>query len=252
MLLLVLVIVIVLGVLTVYRLPSTVYRIRQIANRNEASPMKRLAAFAIVVLLLGVTAHSAHAQSTIENQKWFVGISAGPTLTNVTGDFVRQSDWEWGLLVGGYIEYAAHKNFSAELGANFVQKGTQLGQTAQGDFGSLRLRYLELPLLLTVQVPLYGEWDFRVFGGGTLGLNLSCQVKGISNVWTGCGSEDVGDAETIEWSVPFGGGFVYNAPFSNSSFIIDVRYVIGMSDVFSGVDLKTRLWEFLARWQFGI
>jgi hypothetical protein len=213
--------------------------------------MKRLAALAIFTVLLSSTS-TAQAQGQVPDSKWFVGISAGPTLTNVTGDFVRQSEWEWGLLVGGYIEYAAHKNFSVELGANFVQKGTQLGQTAQGDFGSLRLRYLELPLLLAAQVPIHPDWVFRVFGGGTMGINLSCQVKGISNVWENCSSAAVSDAETIEWSVPFGGGFAYKAPFSNSSFVIDVRYVIGMSDVFNGVDLKTKLWEFLARWQFGI
>ena len=85
-----------------------------------------------------------------------------------------------------------------------------------------------------------------------MGLNLSCEVKGISNVWTKCGDGDAGSAETIEWSVPFGGGFAYKAPFSNSSFIVDVRYVIGLTDVFKDVNLRTKLWEFLARWQFGI
>jgi hypothetical protein len=186
-------------------------------------------------------------------QAWQVGFSAAPTYTNVTGDFVARSDWAWGLLIGGQIEYLAHRNFSAELGANFLQKGTELGQTTQGDFGSLRLRYLELPLLLTLKLPLSRDWSFRAFGGGTLGINFSCQVKGISNVWDSCvDATAVGDAETLEWSVPFGGGLGYTTPFADSSLILDVRYVLGMSNIFKDVDLKTRTWEFLARWQFAI
>ncbi len=166
--------------------------------------MRRL--IGMFILLAAISTQSLHAQ--VPNDKWFAGISAAPTLTNVTGDFVRQSDWAWGLLIGGYIEFAAHKNFGLELGANFVQKGTELGQTSQGDFGSLKLRYIEFPLLLTGKVPLTRDWMFRVFGGGVLGINLSCDVKGIGNVWVSCkDGPAVGDAETIEWSVPFGGGF---------------------------------------------
>jgi hypothetical protein len=213
--------------------------------------MKLLKMFAIAAAMLAVSTHSLRAQAP--NDKWFVGLSAGPTLTNVSGDFVRQSDWAWGLLVGGYVEFAPHKNFGVELGANFLQKGTELGQTSQGDLGSLRLRYIELPLLVTGKVQLTGDWTFNVFGGGALGLNLSCDVKGIGNVWVSCkDGAAVGDAESIEWSVPVGAGFEYISPWANSAFVIDVRYVVGMSDIFNTVDLKTRTWEFLARWQFGI
>lgn len=204
--------------------------------------------------LLGIAiALSAAPTQPLLAQNWQAGFSAAPTYTNLTGDFVAQSDWAWGLLIGGQIEYLAHRNFSVELGANFLQKGTELGQTTEGNFGSLRLRYLELPLLLTLKLPLTRDWSFRAFGGGTLGLNLSCQVKGISAVWESCkDAAAVGDSETLEWSVPFGGGFAYTTPFANSSLIFDVRYVLGMSDIFKDVDLKTRTWEFLARWQFGI
>jgi hypothetical protein len=120
-------------------------------------------------------------------------------------------------------------------------KGAKSSDTG-GDL-TVKLSYLELPLLLRYDIGSGGE-GMRPFvhAGPALALKLSCSFEatdGSANVSTGCDDENGdGGAKSFDMGLMFGGGFAFR--HMDHTFSIGVRYNLGLLNIAEGEDLSTK------------
>ncbi len=212
--------------------------------------MKRLMQFIMASSLGLAVAGSASAQNQAE--PWRFGIHAGAAYSNLNGDVLAASDATWGPFAGVAAEYFFASSFSIELEVNYVQKGNKTGRVGDNDF-ELDLKFVELPLILNGYHAFSENWLGSLYAGLALALKVACDVRVDDQPQADCSAAQfTGEAESIEWSVPLGGGVVYKLPGKNSVLRLDARYSIGLSDVVKRLNVTTRTWEFVLGYGFGI
>ena len=77
---------------------------------------------------------------------------------------------------------------------------------------------------------------------------LSCKVKGSqSGTSTDCDEAlQAVSKNTTDWTLPF--GFFFARDLGGSSLGLDVRYALGLSDIFDNTSIRNRAWLFRAIW----
>lgn len=212
--------------------------------------MKRLLHFVIAVSLCVVVASSAFAQEEVS--PWRLGIHAGAAYSNLNGDDLVSSEATWGPYAGVFAEYFFANSFSVAFEANYLQKGNKKGQVGNNEF-ELDLKYVEFPLILNGYYAFSENWLGSLYAGLAISLKVACDVRIDDDPQSDCSQAMItGEAESIEWSVPLGGGVVYEFPGKNSLLRLDVRYSVGLSDVVKRLNITTRTWEFILGYGFGI
>jgi hypothetical protein len=212
--------------------------------------MKRWLQFVVALTFSVIVATSASAQE--DASPWRLGIQAGASYSNLNGDVLASSDATWGPLAGGTAEYFFANSFSIELEANYVQRGNKKGQIGNTEF-EMDLKYVELPLILNGYYAFNENWHGSLYAGLALALKVACDVRIDDDPQSDCSQASItGEAESISWGVPVGGGVVYKFPGKNSLIRLDVRYSIGLSDVVKNLDITTRAWEFILGYGFGL
>ena len=86
------------------------------------------------------------------------------------------------------------------------------------------------------------------FGGTTLRYTPAYEalLPYIRRVNVGDDVSILAPKKTTEWSIPFGFGFARN--LGGSLLGIDIRYLLGLSDIFENSNIKNRSWQFTAKW----
>jgi hypothetical protein len=183
-------------------------------------------------------------------QYWF-GLTGGATYSTLSGDWLTNSQYEWGFMAGGFLAWPFHRHGEVRLEANFVQQGGS-GTTAVGaQAADLTIRYLEFPLIFAGTVPLGSKLHGQGYAGIALGIRLSCDATVDAAPKTSCFTSDLAfDPSSSEWSIPF--GVAIGIDVGPSRAWLDARYSLGLSSV-SKTELrhsKHRTWEFMLRWAF--
>lgn len=130
--------------------------------------MRRLFSNAgIAAALLVISVGSAEAQIPL-------GISVGPTFTNLTGDDADAFDSKIGFFVSGGTSIALDQTFSIDPGVVYVQKGAEY---AVG--GDLSLDYFEIPVLVTASFPSGENGYFGFSLGPQIAFNVNCDNDGF-------------------------------------------------------------------------
>ncbi len=205
--------------------------------------MKRFAPFTVAFALVLATAGSADAQS----KPLRLGLTAGASYSSVGGSYFSVGDWSWGGIAGAFGQYHIARQTYIGLEANWVQKGGDRVGFSQGSAQDLNLEYIEIPLTIGY-VQRFSEWESSLYIGLSLGFQISCKVQDTSS----SSSVDCDDAsnlapkKTTDWSIPFGFGFARNLGGSLLGF--DMRYVLGLSDIFEASSVRNRSWQFTAKW----
>lgn len=206
--------------------------------------MRRLASLGLVLILGLVVTPRAEAQSS----QFRLGLTGGATTSSVGGDYISLGNWRWGGVAGAFGQYFASRTTYVGLDVNWVQKGGDQVAFAFGETQDLKLEYIELPLTIGYTQRFGDGWSSALYIGVSLGFQLSCKVQGSAS----SSSTDCDDAEGLarkngtEWSIPFGFAFVRD--LGGSLLGLDVRYVWGLSDVFENSNIRSRGWQFTARW----
>jgi hypothetical protein len=175
----------------------------------------------VAVLLAGT--------SQLAAQTPFVAFSGGATLSEFDGVDI---DSKWGMTAGGVVGFRPLGYVITNLEANWIQKGS----------GDTRLQYIELPLLIGVGTK--GDLRVGIYSGIGIGFAVSCSGPSVLAGVT-CDRKN-----STEWSWPIGvqaGGNIDPATF----FALDVRYSVGLSEVFEASDVTNRTWQFrvyVGRW----
>jgi hypothetical protein len=165
----------------------------------------------------------------------------------VGGDYISLGNWTWGGAAGAFGQYYLARETYIGLDAYWVQKGGDAVAFAFGEVQDLNLQYIEVPLTIGY-AQRFNDWESNLFIGVAVGFQISCSTRGnASDNSVDC--EDVPDLapkNSLDWSIPLGLAFYRN--LGGSLLGLDIRYVVGLSDVFESSNIRNRAWEFTLRW----
>ena len=146
-----------------------------------------------------------------------------------------------GFAAGGFVSIGINDLFSIQPEVLFVQKGAKL--TEDGDEATLKLNYVEVPILVVFTIQTSGNVTPFVYAGPSFGMNTSAQVEFEGE------EEDVGDeVKGSDVSIVFGGGVKVGG------FMVEARYAAGVSAINEGEtdeNIRTRAFMVLAGFSFG-
>lgn len=157
---------------------------------------------------------------------------------NVTGQFIETSggtevgtDPLTGFRGGVSAAYGfgEAEHFALRSGLFYAQKGSEI-QLGSAGTSELRVDYLEIPLVAVFNLPVESRFRPRVYGGGQLGFETSCELEDPS---TG-NRASCSDATTgPDFGLVFGGGLGY-AVGETTVLSLDGSYVFGLTDIDEG------------------
>jgi len=200
--------------------------VRKTRNHMEAASgwriRPRLLSLAGALGLLAVLVTMSPADGQFRRPRTVIGISGGLT----SGDLAQpgsstssRSGWTAGLFYG----MGTSRNSDLMLEANYVQKGG--GQT--------QLDYVEVPFTFGLALPTDVGVRFRIYTGIGLGFRVGCEAVPPFHC---------DNAKSTEWTWPFGAAVGF---WSRSVLVAgDVRYSVGLSDVFKTSLATNRSWQF--------
>lgn len=205
--------------------------------------MKRAAPFAVALALALAFAPRADAQTSHLR----LGLTGGAATTSIGGSSLTLGNWKWGGVAGAFGQYFFAPDAYLGLDANWVQKGGSNVTLSSLDAQDLNLEYVELPLTIGYTQRFSG-WQSNLYIGAAVSFQIGCKVKGEqSGTSTECDDiPGLAPGKTTEWSIPFGLGFFRE--LGGSLLGMDIRYVLGLSDVFENSNIKNRGWQFSAKW----
>jgi opacity protein-like surface antigen len=141
------------------------------------------------------------------------GVKAGVNFTNFTGD--GEWDGKTGFFVGGLVDFGIGENFHIQPELLYSTEGAEvdLGEFGTADYG---ISYLRVPVMFKYYI--------------MEGLNLQAGPQVAFKIGT---AEDELDefTESIDFGLGIGGGYEMT-----NGLMFDVRYNLGLSNVFEDVD----------------
>jgi hypothetical protein len=162
-----------------------------------------------------------------------LGVKGGVNIADVGGSDVSvlgTTETKAGLIAGAFAEFMIGNMFAIQPEVLYSQKGTKV--TEQGVEGKFKLDYVEVPLLLKVNIPIEGSKVHpHVYAGPAVALKASCKIEasgGGASASVDC--EDAGaEITSTDFGVAFGGGV--SVDVGGAEVGIDVRYTLGLRTV---------------------
>jgi len=194
--------------------------------------------FAIVLSLAGA---SAFAATPAFGQGIDLGLKGGVNFAKLSGDDIEDVSNRSGFAVGAFLNVSTGGFFSIQPEVLFSQKGAKL-QSEDGE-ATMKLSYVEIPVLLKVSPMLVGATGFKPFlyAGPVLGISAGCSISGEDegiSVDVDCGVGDFIDTKSTDLSAVFGAGGSFAV--GRGTFSVEARYGLGLSDVFDVEDMDVK------------
>lgn len=192
---------------------------------------KFLSVLSIIVLLFTVnTSAQIH-----------FGLKAGVNISNLNGSDAGDTDSRTGFLGGAFLTYDFSNMFSIQPEAFYSMKGAKQTETYYGETitGTLKLDYIEIPVLLKLNIPLEGGSTVRpsIFVGPALDIKVASTVEVESGGQSA--SADLENVSSTDFGLVFGGALGFDVSGHELGF--DVRYTLGLTtidDSGSNADVK--------------
>lgn len=150
------------------------------------------------------------------------GVKGG--LNIATLNDVQNVDTKRGLLAGAFVNVSIPNHpLSLQPELLYTQKGVKA--SGGGFSSSIRLNYIEVPLLFNFSFPKTGHLRTGVFIGPYLGFNINAEgtITGDGNSSSGSIDESIKDTDF---------GFVVGGGLGLNVFQLEVRYGAGLTKVF--------------------
>lgn len=150
-----------------------------------------------------------------------------------------------GFVVGGFAHFGLGSALFIQPEALYSSKGFQ--SDVSDAEGTLKLDYIEVPLLVGLAIPLESSSVTpSVFAGPDVGFKISCDAEG----------EDCGEAyNSVDFGLVFGAGLAFQ--LQNVAIVLDGRYGLGLTNTLDTGDIidvdlsaKNRAWQFMAGFGF--
>ena len=181
--------------------------------------------YLLVLFLFSATVASA--------QIWYVGVKAGPTLSN----YKTKTPWKEVSNLGYTFGAVAYKQMSANIGIGvelqYIQKG-YYHKICNTISDKLKAQYLEIPIVFDYTFIIPGLKNFKVHGnvGIYTAFWLSGKYQTEGDAFT-APSEDFdfedSDAKRFDFGPNVGGRLEYF--LKNGSLSLDLRYELGLLDL---------------------
>lgn len=167
------------------------------------------------------------------------GPRLGVSISNLGGDDARNADSRTGMIVGWsfHVDRGSRVAFQPEF--NYWEKGAD--SRFFGLDTRLKTSYLDIPLLVRLDLTDGGAVTPHLLVGPTLGINLTCEVRVSGGPFSGkrdCEDSDGLDVKTLDLGV--GGGFGIAMDMGGWRLLADARYTVGMTDIFEDVNARNR------------
>lgn len=172
------------------------------------------------------------------------GPRVGLSVSNLGGDDISGTDSRTGLAVGWAFGFQGGERWSFQPEFHYWEKGA-----STGFFGvetDLELSYLEVPVLLRVDLMEGSTFTPHVLVGPTLGINLTCTARVSAGPFSGerdCADSENFDVNALDFGVA--AGFGVTADMGGWDLSADARYGIGLADVLDRVNARNRAFGLL-------
>jgi len=170
-----------------------------------------------------------------------VGIKAGLNFARFSGPDV-EAEWKNRMaLVGGAFFTLKLNNFLAiQPEILYSQKGPKWDAPLEGQafVGTVKLDYLEIPLLVKILIPVGANSAIRpnLFAGPYFGFKMSAKLK---YTWGATSEERTIDViKSTDSGYVFGGGFDFVV--GNGKITLDVRYGMSFSTIATDSTMKNQ------------
>lgn len=158
-------------------------------------------------------------------QRLTAGLKAGMNIANIHGDDVEDVwDSKIGICAGGFITCSLSGLFAIQPELLFTMKGSKAEEA--GNKVTMKLNYLEIPVLVKLSIPTPGIVKPSLFVGPSLAIKLSAKAKvefaGESE------EEDISEElKSTDFGLVFGGGIDFG--LGRGKLTVDGRYTLGLA-----------------------
>ena len=208
--------------------------------------MKRTFVQIAVALLVLSTPSLASAQVIPEGIRGGIkgGITFGdiPEFAEVLDADGAETAMRMGFTIGGFGYFSFDDMFGLQVEALYTQKG--LGYEFDADEFQFRLDYIEIPVLFRMQTAR----DRGVYGLVGPAFSFNVKAEAFSEIGEEETEVDIGDEVT-----GFEMSFVAAVGYQMRNFLVEGRYMEGLTNILDDVDLvtyKTRTFAILAGFRF--
>jgi hypothetical protein len=181
--------------------------------------MKKLIVIAIVFTLLFGAANLFAQTSAITGK----GFKLGLNLAKSTGSDATGAKTRVGGIFGGFMTYSINDLFAIQPELFFSAKGSKRDVT--GGTASVKLNYLEIPVLFRVQLAGGTKFKPNFYAGPEIGFLLTAKYSPAS----GSDMDVKNDYKSTDFGLIGGVGAEY--PIGSGKLLIDIRYDAGLSKV---------------------
>jgi len=204
--------------------------------------MRIVSIVGIVVLMLAMT---ASAQSQIK-----FGVKAGAAMATMSGDgwddievldsVSIEKKYKLGLAAGAFVEFPlGTSGVSLQPEFLYVIKGAKAEVTEEGETYTEKLKndYLEVPVLIKYNFTTAGSTSPFMFVGPVAAFNIGSEmmVEDPPAADSTLGDFDIDNAKSLDFGLTIGGGLGL-AMGQSGKLTFDLRYTIGLGDVFEDAD----------------
>ena len=157
-----------------------------------------------------------------------IGVKGGVAMQKLGGEPLDDYEIEnrTGFVGGAYFQGNFSRNLGLRVEALYFMKGAA-ADSADIDV-TLKLDYVEFPVLLVGQIPLSETARLNLFGGPTFSFNTTSEVE--VSIGGFSGTLDLGDGiKGFDFGLTFGAGLSFDV--GSAVLGIDGRYGFGLSTV---------------------
>lgn len=154
-----------------------------------------------------------------------VGAMGGVNIADITGDDAGDTSTRLGFLGGGFFGLMFNENFGARVEVLYAMKGAKSDvDTGSGiEEVTLKLDYVEIPVLAVAQFPVSESFDLSVFAGPVVAFNITAEV-------TNGETEDISDfTKSTDFGAAVGVGGQF--PVGTVNIFVQGRATIGLTTI---------------------
>ncbi len=195
--------------------------------------MKRVTIASLVAVAgLGLASNASAQAMMSESKPMAFGAKVGVNFANLNGSDAGSTSSRTGLVIGAYANIGVADIISIQPEVLYSMKGASQSLSVGGSTytATVKLNYLDIPVLLKVNVPLSGGSSIRpsLFAGPSLGILLSSKTKveggGVSQE-----SDTKSDTKSTDFGIVVGAGLGFG--FAGHEAGIDARYQQGLTSL---------------------
>ena len=200
------------------------------------------------VLFAAVVMAVSLAGPAFADASWTMGFKGGVAISDfggsdVTGDIGNRTAFAGGLY--GQVDFS--DRFGLRMEGLYHMKGAS--EDSANVTATVKLDYIEFPVLLLGQIPASESATVSVFAGPVIAFNSSAKIEGTVDGFTA--SVDMKDyVASFEFALAFGLGASFDA--GPVEITLDGRYQLGLTTVedvpgvSDNADVKNQGWVFMA------